>query len=116
MQWEITTTQVRDPKFVFKCGAGRIIKEEGPGPGKENSPSDLMAMTFNNEGWVDEKLGPRSGHWKRLARAAQSEKGKDTLEVKEAKRTNQIPLQELDTNTLNLKRGKAEKSLIIQKS
>ena len=74
-----------------------------------------MAMTYSNElGWTVECLGPKSGHWKRKARATQSKDSKENASPCKFKKEGEsnikmeslIPLQELDLNTLELKHNK----------
>ena len=71
MQWEKGTEPVTETLFDFRVapklddnreamGLTSVVKDKGP-----------MAMSYDvNMGWVAETLGPRSGHWKHLARKA----------------------------------------------
>ena len=71
MQWEKGTEPVTETLFDFRVapklddsreamGLASVVKDKGP-----------MAMSYDvNMGWVAETLGPRSGHWKLLARKA----------------------------------------------
>ena len=61
----------------LKLEEGRIYKQETKGTScanKENQhwveiESSPLAMSYDQErGWTSEILGPKSGHWKRLAR------------------------------------------------
>ena len=73
MQWEEMLSNVAN----LKPKEGRIYKQETKGTGcadKENQhwaeiESSPLAMSYDQErGWTSEILGPKSGHWKRLAR------------------------------------------------
>ena len=58
-----------------------------------------MAMCFNEDsGWVAETLGSKSGHWKRLARMAQSKEESMGLDQLGSKRISPVPTQELEQN------------------
>ena len=63
-----------------------------------------MAMSFDqNLGWVAEKMGPISKHWKRLAREVKLDvPTKNTSPIK-LKRKGPTPLIELDPNAMELK-------------
>ena len=51
-----------------------------------------MAMCFNEDsGWVAETLGSKSGHWKRLARMAQSKEESMGLDQLGSKRIGPVP-------------------------
>lgn len=77
---------------------------DGRGPKESNKENGPMAICFDDEmGYVAEKLGPKSGHWKRLARmahVASLTKEKDQIM---RKRTSSIQLQELEPNVVNQK-------------
>lgn len=68
---KVTETQHNGiPKFDFMtaqqaptrdCLVGQVLEENEEGP---------MAMSYEmSVGWVADKLGPNSGHWKRRAQA-----------------------------------------------
>lgn len=69
MQWEIATykggevfIEGKNPitKVAYKAVEYLEWAKEIVGP---------IAMSYvQNKGWVSEELGPKSGHWKRLAR------------------------------------------------
>ena len=106
MQWEKDLVQKKEPLFEFNL-APKVLterKEEGPNP--EIGP---VAMSYDpKEGWVSEKLGPNSKHWKRLAREVK-EKGLGTNESPGSqKREGPTPLQELDPNALSKKKRKGK--------
>ena len=69
-----------------------VKNEEGKGP---------MAMCFNKEsGWVAKILGPKSRHWKRLTRMAQSKEESMDLDQLGSKRPGPIPIMKLEQNTV----------------
>ena len=74
--------------------------------------SGPMAMRMDSEmGWVAEELGPKSGHWKRLARAAhvaspKKEGPKDKILGKRPGPTSVKVLENIDTTR---KRNKIQK-------
>ena len=56
-----------------------------------------MAMSYDPEvGWVANKLGSTSGHWKRRARAGPDEEMKDELGPIQRKREGVLVLSEID--------------------
>ena len=68
-----------------------------------------MAMCFNKEsGWVAKILGPKSRHWKRLTRMAQSKEESMDLDQLGSKRPGPIPIMKLEQNTVVQKRRKIE--------
>nr|POF24395.1 hypothetical protein CFP56_35373 [Quercus suber] len=60
-------------------------------------------------GWIAEKLGPSSKHWKRLARTVKANLDNKGKSPTQAKRVGPTPLQELDPNIKDLKRRKGMK-------
>lgn len=68
-------------------------------------------------------MGPKSGHWKRKARAAQNLGPKENASLgkikkegeSKTKRESPIPLQELDLNIIELKRSKKGQSSPTQR-
>lgn len=108
-QWEAEQKLLEEPKFKFQMGPSKHEELGEEVKGKECKPNGPMAMSFTNElGWVTENLGPKSGHWKRMARTAHAkdEKGKEKLSPLNTKRESPILLKELVANTLEQKRGK----------
>lgn len=108
-----------DPLFVFNGSLeiGGVVDDGGKLRPVTNAGP--MALSYSNEmGWTAEVLGPKSGHWKRKAREAQSIGPKENMsnsvvvkaEVSKTKRESSIPLQELDQNISELKRVKKGKS------
>ena len=73
MQWERMKTEVGASKPIEKIQYTKASREMGLEV-KENMSwvddnSSLLVMSFDQEkGWVTETLGPKSRHWKRLAR------------------------------------------------
>nr|POE75229.1 hypothetical protein CFP56_76589 [Quercus suber] len=66
-------------------------------------------MTYDpKEGWVSEKLGPNSKHWKRLAREVKTTGKCTTGSPGSQKREGPTPLQELDPNVLSQKKKKGK--------
>ena len=96
---------------------GKYILELGPSmTGGPLSPlcldaeMDPLAMSYDGEkGWIVEKMGLNSRHWKRLAREVKKEKKAEIINLKVSKREGPTPICELDPNTLEQKRKKAEK-------
>ena len=83
-------------------------------PGDELGP---MAMSFDeNVGWVAEKMGPKSKHWKRLAREIKSDALKKSKSPIKQKRECPTPLTEIDPNALELKRrmGKNKQHVVSE--
>ena len=115
MYWETTTSQEENPRFTFKMKQNSV--EVGPKDGakKLEDVTGPIAMIFDTEeGWIGEKLGPQSGHWKRLVRKAQTQMERASPE--KIKRESLVPLQELDANIIELRTGKrSEKTYKRQK-
>nr|POF24475.1 hypothetical protein CFP56_10691 [Quercus suber] len=97
---EVTRTQQEGiPKFEFTstpkaptrdCQEGLDLVENGEGP---------TAMTYELEvGWVTDKLGPNSGHWKRRARARPGNENREETGLFSRKREGPTPLNKLDQN------------------
>ena len=74
MQWEKADADKIEASFKFKLAPNKTPIQPGLEktiPGDELGP---MAMSFDeNVGWVAEKMGPKSKHWKRLAREIKSD-------------------------------------------
>ena len=69
MQWEKETRQVQEPNFEFMLAPNPGLNNKEGSPNKLDSGRGPMAMSFDLKlGWTAEKLGPKSGHWKQLAR------------------------------------------------
>nr|POF23781.1 uncharacterized protein CFP56_13718 [Quercus suber] len=73
------------------------------------SESSPLAMSYDQvNGWTTEILGPKSGHWKRLARQVK-EKGPTVVsDPANQKRKGEAPLIELDPNVKCKKRAKGK--------
>ena len=68
IQWEKMTNQVNELAFEFGLTPSPTPNNQKGGLGGPNTVLGPMAMTYDpKKGWVIEKLGSRSGHWKRLA-------------------------------------------------
>ena len=69
--WEEKTHLEDEAFFKFRVAANTGGNEDAVGQEGLELKSGPMAMRIDSElGWVAEELGPKSGHWKRLARAA----------------------------------------------
>ena len=116
MQWE----EVLDDVAHVKSEEGSKQKQGVKGTGcanKENqcwaeNESSPLAMTYDQEkGWTSEILGPKSGHWKRLARQAKdSSPTAGSISISQ-KRKGESPLTELDQNVKCTKKAKGKKHL-----
>ena len=120
MQWEETKTEgeasqptERKRNTVVDKGMGSKLKEMGPEL-KENiswadDNSSPLAMSFDHDkGWTAETLGPKSGHWKRIARQASKSSPAKRASPGKAKRGGLVPLIELNPNALNSKRKRGK--------
>ena len=98
-----------EPLFTFKLMPNKSSTQSGKEEGMPKTEMGPMAMSFDqNLGWVAEKMGPISKHWKRLAREVKLDvPTKNTSPIK-LKRKGPTPLIELDLNAMELKcrRGK----------
>ena len=76
-----------------------------------------MTMTFDPlVGWVAEKIGPTTKHWKRLARGNQNNEPTTDKSLIKQKRESSTPLSYLDPNTLKQKgrKGKGKQSEVAK--
>ena len=81
----------------------------GLGLGVDESKEGPMAMQYDLEvGWVANKLGPMSGHWKRKARVGPDEEMKEVMGPLQKKREGDLILREIDQNVGITKRRKCE--------
>ena len=79
--------------------------------GEELGP---MAMSYDeNVGWVAEKIGPKSKHWKRLAREIKPDALKKSKSPAKQKRECPTPLAEIDPNALELKRRRGKNKQVV---
>lgn len=71
-----------------------------------------MAMTYDpTAGWVAEKMGPTSKHWKRLARGTKTNEPIKSISLIKQKREGLTPLNDLDPNALGQKRRQGKNKL-----
>ena len=76
-------------------------------PRAESGP---VAMSYDMEnGWTAEPLGPRSRHWKRLAREAKTNSSPTEKSPTRLKREDLISLENLDSKDKRQKRRKGGK-------
>ena len=118
MQWEAEQKLLEEPKFKFQMGPSEHKESGKDDKGKECKLNGPMAMSFTNDlGWVTEILGPKSGHWKRMAKTAhaKNKKGKEKLSPLNTKRESPIPLKDLFASTLEQKRRKKTEQLSTEK-
>ena len=96
---------------------GRRCKQETKGTAcadKENQNwaeigSSPLAMSYDQEkGWTSEMLGPKSGHWKRLARQVKEGGPSVVSDPASQKRKGEAPLIELVQNAKSTKRAKGK--------
>ena len=73
---------------------------------KKHGSSPMAFCYKENMGWVAEHLGPKSGHWKRITREACKAKPKEDMGPGKRKRVGITPIDELETNIIDLKRKK----------
>ena len=99
------------PKFEFLQAHdtlnhdGQVGLDLGLGEYKDGP----MAMSYEPDvGWVANKLGPTSGHWKRRARVGPDDEMKDELGPIQRKREGSLTLSEIDQNIKGTKRRKGE--------
>ena len=117
MQWEKADADKIEASFKFKLAPNKTPIQpdlEKTIPGDELGP---MAMSFEeNVGWVAEKMGPKSKHWKRLAREIKSDALKKSKSPIKQKRECPTPLTEIDPNALELKRrmGKNKQHVVSE--
>ena len=74
-----------------------------------NDESSPLVMGYDQEkGWTTEVLGPKSGHWKRLARQVKSKSPQEEPDPTSQKRKGDILLSELDQNVYRKRRAKGK--------
>lgn len=109
MQKVTETKQIKIPKFDFKSTLQPSSRDGPTGLALEVNEDGPVAMTYEVDvGWVVDKLGPNSGHWKRRARASPGNDNKEELGPIHKKREGPISLEELDQSTREIKRKKIE--------
>ncbi|KAL0009863.1 hypothetical protein SO802_004971 [Lithocarpus litseifolius] len=106
MYWEKATHQEASPRFDFALAPKQQTNESKRMDYTEVGP---MAMCYEKElGWVAEKLGPGSKHWKRIERKGKAKEGGVDVGPTKLKREGPTPIDELDTNIIDLKRRKGK--------
>lgn len=108
MLWEILETEEGEKKTNGEMCKKDICKDLGLKLSKAgswaNDNSSPLAMCFDQEkGCVTEPLGPKSRHWKHLARKINNLSPTRKDSPSKIKCTGPVPLQELDLNMLNTK-------------
>lgn len=110
MQWAKVTTYEEEPNFKIALALSPGTNNVDGSPTSSDAELGLLAMSYGSmKGWITKKLGPKSGHWKRLAREAKANpnhKGKSPICQK---REGPISLQELDPDVSDWKRRKGRK-------
>ena len=99
------------PNFEFGQGNETVKTDNvvGLGLGLDKNKDGPMALQYDpEEGWVANKLGPTSGHWKRKIRAGPDEEMKEALGPLQRKRDGDLILREIDQNVKASKRRKSE--------
>ena len=110
MHWEKAPFPEIEPIFKFVVAPNEKVGSQVESPSDKDAAMGPMALSYNqNEGWVAAQLGPKSKHWKRLAREVNQNKPKGKKGLKSGKREGPTPLQELDPNNLDQKRRKGLK-------
>ena len=109
MQWEKADADKTEAPFKFKLAPNKSPTQPGLEEAISRNKLGLMAMSFDqNVGWVTEKMGPKSKHWKRLAKEIKSDTPKKNKSPTKQKRECPTPLIELDPNALELKRRRGK--------
>ena len=97
------TRQIEIPTVDFKSARQRSPCDGSTGLDLEVTEDGPVAMTYEVDvGWVADKLGPTSGHWKRSARASPSIENKEVLGPIKKKREGSS-LEEIDQSTKEIK-------------
>ena len=97
MQKVTETKQIGILKFDFKSALQSLSRDGPAGLVLEVNEDGPVAMTYEVDvGWVADKLGPNSGHWKRRARASPGNDSIEELGPIQKKREGPISLEELD--------------------
>ena len=110
MLWETATDHKEMPKFKIIMAPSHETNNVESGPFSLSAESGLIAMSYDMvNGWTAEPLGPRSRHWKRIAREAKANSSPEEKNPTRLKREGPILLQELNANVNNQKRRKGGK-------
>ena len=106
MHWEKVTQQEKSSRFDFVLAPNLKSSENKQLDCFEMGP---MAMCYDREsGWVTEKLGPSSGHWKRIERTGKTKEKVVEADPTKLKREGPTPIDELETNIIDLKLRKGK--------
>ena len=107
MHWEKAPYLEKEPIFKYVMAPNEEMGNDVEGPGDKEAVIGLMALNYNpKDGWVAAELGPKSRHWKRLAREANHNKSIGKRGLKARKNEGPTPVQELDPNCLNKNVGR----------
>ena len=112
MTWEKKTHLEDESPFKFRVAPNTGGNEDVVGQEGMELKSGPMAMRIDSElGWVAEELGPKSGHWKRLARAAHlaSPKKEGPKNKILGKRPGPTSVKTLENTATSRKRNKVQK-------
>lgn len=104
--------EVKEKNMLQLLNTGPREKENQIWANSESSP---LSMSYDQEkGWTAEVLGPKSGHWKFLAKQAKTKSLQVEPDPTNQKRKGDTSLSELDPNVNRKRRSKgkfqAEKS------
>ena len=93
MHWERSPFPAKEPNFKYALELNKVIRNNMEGPTDKDAVMSLMALSYNpKEDWVAIELGPKSRHWKRLAREVNQPKPKGKRGSKSGKREGPTPL------------------------
>ena len=110
MHWEKAPFLEKEPTFKFVMAPNVEMGNDVESPGDKEAIMGPMALNYDTkDGWVAAKLGPKSKHWKRLARKVNNNKPTGKKGLKNGKREGPTPVQELDSNSLKQKHRKGLK-------
>ena len=110
MHWEKAPFLEKEPTFKFVMAPNVEMGNDVESPRDKEAIMGPMALNYDTkDGWVAAKLGPKSKHWKRLAREVNNNKPAGKKGLKNGKREGPTPVQELDSNSLKQKHRKGLK-------
>ena len=104
MLWEKSTNQ--GEKALFKATLALVldVNNEPVGPIDPEIESGPLAMVYDEtKGWIAEKMGLNSRHWKPLAQEIKKESKSEEKGPKSLKREGLTLLCEIDPNVLDVK-------------
>nr|POE89123.1 hypothetical protein CFP56_70454 [Quercus suber] len=114
MQWEKADVEKTEPMFEFKLAPNKSSMQPGVEKGMSKPKLGPIAISYDqNMGWVTEKMGPNSKHWKRLAREIKSNAPTKNTSPTKLKSEGPTPLIKLDPNALELKRKRGKNKLQV---